>query len=90
MDCKDMGGSCDAKMTAGSAEEMIKMGVDHAHASHPELVETMKGMSTEETAAWNTEMTRKFEDAEMNTDLDETVSEEEEEEEETPESESAE
>lgn len=91
MTCKDMGGSCDAKMTAGSADEMIKMGMDHAHASHPELVETMKGMSADETAAWNADMTEKFENADMDTDSDDAVVEEtEEEEEETVESESSE
>ncbi len=92
MTCKDMGGSCDAKMTAGSSEEMIKMGMDHAHASHPELVETMKGMSAEETATWNADMTQKFEDADMDTESEDMVVEdtEEEGEEESSESESAE
>ncbi len=61
MMCKDMGGSCDAAMTAETAGEMMKKGGDHVNemaasgdAEHIALKAQMDGAMTDKEAmdAW--------------------------------------
>jgi predicted small metal-binding protein len=66
--CKEMGGDCDAVITAETAAEMMEKGKAHvmeAHAadasSHAEIMEKMKAMTDEEFVAWQTDFTQKFE-----------------------------
>jgi len=63
MTCKDMGGSCDAEMTAETADEMMKKGGDHVNEmaaagdpAHIELKTQMDGAMTDKAAmdAWMT------------------------------------
>ncbi len=61
MTCKDMGGSCDAEMTAETAGEMMKKGGDHVNdmaaagdQAHIALKAQMDGAMTDKAAmdAW--------------------------------------
>jgi hypothetical protein len=61
MTCRDMGGTCDAVMTAETAEEMMKLGGDHVNdmaaagdAEHIALKTQMDGAMTDKAAmdAW--------------------------------------
>jgi predicted small metal-binding protein len=60
MTCSQMGGPCDAAMTAGSAEEMATMGWKHLEEVHPELVEKMKDTTQEEKDKWMAEHNAKW------------------------------
>lgn len=61
MTCKDMGGSCNFKMTANTTEEMIAQGMAHVKMSHPEIVEQMSKMTPEENEKWNNDFKTKWE-----------------------------
>lgn len=61
MTCAQMGGSCDAAMTADSEMAMVGAGMAHVEEAHPELAEQIKAMSTEEQNAWGTEFHAKWE-----------------------------
>ncbi len=62
MTCKDMGGVCDAEMTAETAGEMMKMGGDHVNQmaatdpAHAELKTKMDAAMTDNAAkeSWQT------------------------------------
>ncbi len=61
MTCREMGGTCDESMTSNTPEEMMEHGNAHVAASHPEILEQMKAMSTEEVDAWKAEFMKKWE-----------------------------
>ena len=65
--CKEMGGICDAVISAETAEEMGKKGKEHVHSvdddAHKALIEKMEAISKEERAAWFKELAAKFEAA---------------------------
>ena len=69
MTCRDMGGVCDAAMTAATAEEMMKMGGDHVMAAtdpeHMKLQETMKAAMADKTQmdAWTADFMTKWDAA---------------------------
>lgn len=60
MTCKEMGGMCDTAMTASTADEMIKKGMEHVRAAHPEMVPAIEAMTDEEGAKWNAEFMTKW------------------------------
>ena len=82
MTCNDMGGPCDATMTAGSAEEMMKHGMDHVDATHPEVAETIKAMTPEEQETWKADFMKKWDATPAVAEDDEVAAEAEEEDEE--------
>ena len=51
--CAQMGGPCDAQMTAGSEKEMMDMGWKHVEEVHPEILAGIKAMPKEDMDAWN-------------------------------------
>jgi predicted small metal-binding protein len=81
MTCDQLGGPCDASMTAGSEHEMMTMGMQHVEEAHPEMAEKIKAMSKEETDAWATDFHSKWEAApeDESDEAPEVTSEEEEE-----------
>lgn len=42
MTCKQMGGPCDAPMSAASEDEMMKVGMEHLETAHPEMAADVK------------------------------------------------
>jgi predicted small metal-binding protein len=44
MTCKQLGGPCDAKLSAESWDEMVQNMVKHVYANHPQTAEEMKKM----------------------------------------------
>lgn len=63
MTCSQMGGTCEAEMTANSAEEMIAQGMAHVAEAHPELAAQIEAMSAEEKETWSTEFHAKWDAA---------------------------
>jgi predicted small metal-binding protein len=60
MTCSQMGGPCDAAITADSAEEAATMGWKHMEEAHPEDAEKMKDMPQEEKDKWMAEHNEKW------------------------------
>ena len=44
MSCKMMGGPCDAKMSADSPDEMMRVGMEHLESVHPDMAADVKSM----------------------------------------------
>lgn len=44
MTCRQMGGMCDHKMTAATSDEMMKIGMEHLEAAHPQMAADIKAM----------------------------------------------
>ena len=42
--CKQMGGPCDEKITAGSYKEMMDKGWEHVAKAHPEMAKDIQAM----------------------------------------------
>lgn len=42
--CKAMGGMCEAPLSADSYDNMIKAGMEHLKATHPEMASTIEAM----------------------------------------------
>lgn len=42
--CKAMGGPCDAKLSANSYDEIMKVGMAHMEKAHPDMAEKVKSM----------------------------------------------
>ena len=61
MTCAQMGGSCDAKLTAASEKEMMDVGWKHIEEAHPDMAEKIKGMPKEDTETWMTGFHTKWE-----------------------------
>lgn len=63
MTCSQMGGSCDASMTAATAEEMATMGMAHLHEAHPEHAAEVAASTQEEKDAWMADFQAKWDAA---------------------------
>ncbi len=63
MTCAQMGGptTCSFAITGNTPEEMATNGMAHVNNEHPELSEQIKKMTPEETTAWMSDFTKKFE-----------------------------
>ena len=44
MTCRELGGMCDDKMSANTSDEMMKKGMMHLEAAHPEMAKDIKAM----------------------------------------------
>jgi hypothetical protein len=60
--CAQMGGpaTCSTVITGATAVEMVKNGMDHVNAAHPDMAEAIKKMTPEETTAWMADFQKKF------------------------------
>ena len=61
MTCAQMGGTCEASISADSEVAMTSAGMSHLESAHPELASQVKAMSPEEQNAWGTEFHTKWE-----------------------------
>jgi len=58
--CRELGGPCDALITGATPEEMMKNGMAHLEAAHPEMVDGAKNMSKEESDKWTADFMQKW------------------------------
>lgn len=64
MTCKELGGWCDAEITASSWEEMMTKGMDHMKMAHPEEAAKIMAMPQEDMKGWE-EKTKPIFDAKL-------------------------
>jgi hypothetical protein len=60
MTCKELGGSCDQKLSAGSWNDMAKAMVKHVTENHPDVARKMEAMHNKDPHAWGNEMKPKW------------------------------
>jgi len=61
MTCKELGGTCDQKLSAGSWDQMVQVMTKHVTDNHPELAKDMEKMHKEDPQKWSSEMKPKWE-----------------------------
>ena len=61
--CKQLGGTCDAKLSAETWDEMVKKMTSHVMEKHPDVAENMKKMHDADPMRWGKEMKPKWEAA---------------------------
>ena len=62
MTCTQMGGMCEAKISGATPEEMMKNGMTHMEAAHPEMATNIKTMSKDDPkmVEWNKKFMNDF------------------------------
>ena len=63
MMCKELGGTCDQKLSANSWDEMVQKMTKHVMAKHPDVAKDMEKMHNEDPKKWGQEMKPKFDAA---------------------------
>jgi predicted small metal-binding protein len=63
MTCKELGGPCDQKLSAGSWEDMVNTMVQHVMTNHPQTAEEMKKMHEQDPKKWGRETKPKWDAA---------------------------
>jgi hypothetical protein len=63
MTCKELGGTCDQKLSAGTWGEMVKTMTSHVLEKHPDVAKKMERMHNEDPEKWGREMKPKWEAA---------------------------
>ena len=63
MSCAQMGGECDAVVTGNTPEEMMNAGMEHLHASHPEMAAQVMATPKDDPkmVEWNQKFMADFE-----------------------------
>ena len=62
MTCAQMGGMCNEKITAATADEMIAKGMDHMKVAHPEMAASIAAMPKDHPAIveWQEKFTKEW------------------------------
>ena len=63
MTCKDLGGSCDEKLSAELWSEMVEKMTKHVMDNHPDTVKEMEEMHKQDPEKWGKEMKARWEAA---------------------------
>ena len=63
MTCRELGGSCDEKLSANTWDEMVKKMTSHVMAEHPDVAKKMEQMHNEDPQRWGREMKPKWDAA---------------------------
>jgi len=63
MTCKQLGGTCDQKLTAKSWDEMVMTMTKHVMDKHPDVAKQMEQMHNQDPKKWGTEMKPKWDAA---------------------------
>ena len=63
MTCKELGGKCDQKLSAGSWDEMVKAMTKHVVEKHPDVANEMMEIHKRDPKEWGREMKPKWEAA---------------------------
>lgn len=61
MTCKELGGPCDQKLSAGTWDEMATVMTKHVTENHPDTAKEMEKMYKEDPKKWGAEMKPKWE-----------------------------
>ncbi len=63
--CRAMGGMCDEPLQAGSADEMMAVGMKHLEAVHPEMAADVKAMPKDDPmmVKWSEDFNKTWADA---------------------------
>jgi hypothetical protein len=60
MTCRELGGTCDQRLTAGSWDVMAKVMTKHVMEKHPDVARQMEKMHNEDPKRWSREMKPKW------------------------------
>jgi hypothetical protein len=60
MTCKELGGTCDQRLSAGSWDVMVKVMTKHVMEKHPDVAKQMEKMHHEDPKKWRREMKPKW------------------------------
>jgi hypothetical protein len=60
MTCRQLGGSCDQKLSADSWEGMVRVMTKHVVAQHPDVAKEMEKMHDVDPKKWAREMKPKW------------------------------
>ncbi len=65
MTCRQMGGTCDAKIVGSTAEEMMMNGMKHLEQVHPEMAADVKAMPKDDPkmVEWSNKFMADFKNA---------------------------
>ena len=61
--CRELGGTCDEKLSAESWDEMVQKMTAHVMARHPDVAAKMKTMHEQDPKRWGREMKPKWDSA---------------------------
>jgi predicted small metal-binding protein len=61
--CSQLTGPCDAVIKGETKDELMKNGMEHVHAAHPEMVDAITHMSKEDGAKWQAEFDKQWDAA---------------------------
>ena len=60
MMCKELGGACDARLSARSWDEIVKTMTEHVMSNHPDVAQQMEKMHNEDPTRWSQETKPKW------------------------------
>ena len=63
MTCKELGGTCEQKLSANSWDERVQRITKHVMERHPDVAKEMEKMHNEDPKKWGREMKPKFDNA---------------------------
>jgi len=63
MTCKELGGKCDQKLSAGSWYEMVQVMTKHVMATHPDVAKEMEKFHNADPKKWGRETKPKWDAA---------------------------
>ena len=63
MTCKELGGKCDQKLSAGSWDEMVQVMTKHVMTTHPDVAKEMEKMHNADPKKWGRETKPKWDAA---------------------------
>jgi predicted small metal-binding protein len=61
--CKELGGTCDQKLSANNWDEMVQKMTKHVMDKHPNVAKEMEKMHNEDPKKWGRENKPKFDAA---------------------------
>jgi len=61
--CKELGGPCEAELSAHSWDEMVQVMTKHVMTNHPDTARAMERMHNEDPKKWGREMKPKWDAA---------------------------
>ncbi len=63
LSCKDLGGTCEAKLSAASWDEMVQTMTKHVMEKHPDVAKQMEKMHNDDPTKWGRETKPKWDSA---------------------------
>lgn len=63
MRCKDLGGTCEERLSAESWDEIVQVMTKHVMQKHPDVAKKMEQMHNEDSKKWSRETKPKWDAA---------------------------